>query len=133
MDFLDFFDINDEEHAKDIEQFRANLHKDYKKWIVAQIKMVILLRGSHIFLTKINKKDWKRIFHPKVFHKRFIPKTEYRYYDQYSKVFITNKNIRTIIDFIMSLGLKWQAKSSNNENKFLLDYDYVIGVIDYVH
>lgn len=121
-----------EQYRIHLEQFREYLQEDWKRWAVMQIKQSMVQGQRTIFLFTMEKKDWKHgktVFN--LLKKKIIPESDVKYYNEKTNVLITNKWLRSVIDFLEDIGLEWYPVATQNTETLVMNYNQIHGIIPY--
>ena len=97
------------EHLSDFYNF---LKSDWKRWCVMQIKQSMINGNNDIFLTCFKRSKWERRFNIT----KKIPLNELKYFNKKKHVFIIDKWLRNIIDFVTEIGLEWYPNCTVEED-----------------
>ena len=121
-----------EKYRIHLQEFSKYLNEDWKRWAIMQIKQSMLQGRRTIYLFGLKKNDWK---HGKTvlnfWKKKFVSDKEIKYYNSKTNVFITNKWLRSVIDFLEDIGLGWRPVSTQNTETITLNYNQIHGEIHY--
>jgi len=131
--------MNDEEIATQHEAYRTQLtefarylRQDWKRWAFMQIKQA-MIEGKHsLYLFNIQKNDWKKGKTILNFWKKdAISIEDEKYYNPETNVLITNKWLRTVIDFLFDLGLEWMPVATQMYETLTINYNQIHVLIKY--
>lgn len=112
-----------------LKDFHRELQNNWKVWVVKQIKLAMIRGESHITLSRLRNKDWKkgRTFGKNLLKKNPVSVENQKYYDKNTNVLLVNKTIRKMVDFVHDLEMKWSPRSSSSfGDEFKISYDEII-------
>lgn len=127
------FDENSHEHYRNhLSEFGTYLKQDWKRWAVMQIKQAMIQGKSTLYLFTMKKKDWK---HGKTvlnfWKKNPISEQDQKYYHADSNVLITDRWLRTVIDFLTDIDLEWFPVATQNTETWTMNYNQIHAILKY--
>lgn len=127
------FDENSHEHYRvHLSEFGGYLKEDWKRWAVMQIKQAMVQGRNTLYLFTMKKKDWKTGKTVLNFWKKNpIAIEDQKYYHTKTNVIITNKWLRSVIDFLTDIGLEWYPVATQNTETWTMNYNQIHGIIKY--